>query len=463
MARRPKPDAEKVRLQLAEVARDRLGRFSRIDFLRVCDPIAGCGVDKELADAIEGVDAFLETIETLVRVTDPAEVDELATVVREYRRTLRSDLEAIEAAADPDLEDGDPLVLRRDEPDRPMWVEGAGVGEVMDVTGLTGREASTLALLLNKWSNDGRKRGTALYRWRDGKRYIRGPSNLRVDLNHPAMAPFRDDILAAMRDPDSRREFQADLDAELRVDDDEMAAGMIAAASLRAAREGRPPPRELRPPPARAAELAPEPKRSKRKKKPNKPPAGVRDGLRNGRPRTTRPPIERVDVIEMVAGEKMRASVPAHVVGAYAVARVVTDNREQRTVEALEARGGAFGVYHRLTGLQAMVAYRSRRGAILYAYGFDLISRELGDHGTWGDTKGIPPEWLHAGAKLAQLYNDDVRIPTPEMVEAYAAEAIEHARASTAAQRANVGKRKTRLSSRKTYRGARRDEGTAQT
>lgn len=215
-----KADRERITKQLAEVTRDRLGRFARLEFLRTCDPLAGCGVDAELADALEGVDAFLETVEQLVQVTDPDEVRELAAIVRDYRRTLRDDLERLDDL--PDL-DGDPAVLRRDERRPPLWVTGLGVGEAMDVTGLGGKEAATLALVLNTWNNKSRKKSTPTYRYRDGKRYMRGPSHLTVDVNHPVMAPFRDDLLAAMRDPDSAREFEIDLDALAEVDADKLA------------------------------------------------------------------------------------------------------------------------------------------------------------------------------------------------------------------------------------------------
>ena len=90
------PSADRITKQLAEVTRNRLGRFARVEYLRTCDPIAGCAVDADLAEALEGVDAFLETVEQLVLVTDPAEARELAQVVRDYRQTLRDDLEALE-------------------------------------------------------------------------------------------------------------------------------------------------------------------------------------------------------------------------------------------------------------------------------------------------------------------------------------------------------------------------------
>jgi hypothetical protein len=223
-----KLERDRITKQLAEITRDRLGRFVRLEVLRTCDPIAGCGVDADMAAAIEGVDAFLETVEQLVQITDPDEVRELAQIVRAYRQTLRDDLEALDELDDLD---GDPAVLRRDERRAPLWVTGlgvgeamdVGVGEAMDVGGLTGKEAATLALVLNTWSNKSRKRSTPTYVLRDGTRRIRGPSRFTVDVNHPIMAPFRDDILAAMRDPDSAREFEVDLDALTDTDPDALA------------------------------------------------------------------------------------------------------------------------------------------------------------------------------------------------------------------------------------------------
>lgn len=212
------PSADRITKQLAEITRDRLGRFVRLEVLRTCDPLDGCGVDPDAAAAIEGVDAFLETIEQLVQVTDPDEVRELAGIVRAYRQTLRDDLEALDQLEDLD---GDPAVLRRNERRPPLWVTGAGVGEVMDVSGLTGKEAATLALVLNTWSNKGRRRSSPTYVYRDGVRRLRGPSRFTVDVNHPIMAPFRDDLLEAMRDPSSAREFE--LEQPLDEDPDELA------------------------------------------------------------------------------------------------------------------------------------------------------------------------------------------------------------------------------------------------
>jgi len=426
------PDRERITLQLAEVTRDRLGRFARLEFLRTCDPVAGCGVDQELADAIEGVDAFLETVELLVTTTEPDEVRELAGIVREYRRTLRDDLERIDELDDLD---GDPAVLRRptDRP-APLWVTGSGVGEYMDVSGLSGREASTLALVLNQWSNGGKKRAQPLYARRNGKRYIGGPSRLTVDLNHPAMAPFRDDLLAAMRDPDSAREFELE-DGTLDVADDELAAAYLENARTRAGYE----PKAARPigyewssfygrrridafdgelytvttnggTPMRltAAELEDElaspsfgvgsdkkqrPPAAKKKRAPKKAP-------KDKPPSTQRPPIVTIKAAERVADEWRPSSIPAYDVGAYAVGRSLSD-REARDRAGLERAGGSWLVYHKRTGFGAVTVRGSRRSALAAAWGFDRIVAELGDAGKFGTTDGIPRRWLEAGSKLA--------------------------------------------------------------
>lgn len=63
---------------------------------------------------------------------------------------------------------------------------------------------------------------------------MRGPSRLTVDLNHPAMAPYRDDLLAAMRDPSSAREFELE-DGTLDADPTELATGYELNARQRAA------------------------------------------------------------------------------------------------------------------------------------------------------------------------------------------------------------------------------------
>ena len=92
------------------------------------------------------------------------------------------------------------------------WTSGYGIAEAMDVTGLTGKEANELALCLRNWSRRGGHplRGK-LYTWRDGKRYMAAPINLIVNLNHPVMAPYVDDILEAERDLASAREFDSDV------------------------------------------------------------------------------------------------------------------------------------------------------------------------------------------------------------------------------------------------------------
>lgn len=103
-------------------------------------------------------------------------------------------------------------------PQGPRWIAGYGVAEAMDVTGLDGREASRLALTLAQWNLRHQSRGyVSIYARRDGKRYMNIPLNLRVDLNHPVMAPFVHDILAAAEDQYSAREFEHEgeyLDAE---------------------------------------------------------------------------------------------------------------------------------------------------------------------------------------------------------------------------------------------------------
>ncbi len=86
------------------------------------------------------------------------------------------------------------------------WVSGYGIAEVMDVTGLNGREASRLALLLANWNMRHQTAYAPLFQRRGGKRFIRS-GLLRVDLANPIMAPYRDDILAAIADPTSAREF----------------------------------------------------------------------------------------------------------------------------------------------------------------------------------------------------------------------------------------------------------------
>lgn len=406
-------DRERITKQLAEVTRDRLGRFARLEFLRTCDPIAGCGVDSDLAAAIEGVDAFLETVETLVLVTEPSEAQELAQIVRDYRRTLRDDLERLEEFPD----EGDPAVLRR-EPERraPLWVEGLGVGEYMDVTGLSGKEAATLALVLNAWTNGGKKRSQPVYRYRDGKRYIRGPSRLRVDLNHPQMAPFRDDLLAAMRDPDSAREFEVDPDA-LEAQPDELAAAYEANARTRAGYDPELAPRRSS---ARSApEPAPAPKKAKRKKakpaKPAKPPS------------TQRPRVVSIEAAENVAGEWRPSTIPAYDVGTYAVGRSLSDPKV-RNRYGLEVAGGSWIIYHKRTGFGAVSVRGSRKSALAAAWGFDRIAAELGDAGKFGTTDGIGRQWLGTGSSLAASIDAHKGPLSYDQAETYARAAIARGR-----------------------------------
>lgn len=88
------------------------------------------------------------------------------------------------------------------------WSSGYGIAEAMDVTGLTNKEAATLALVLANWlRRSGTRAEGGFYTYRDGKRYMRTPLNLLVNLENPVMAPFRDDILAAEEDAASAREF----------------------------------------------------------------------------------------------------------------------------------------------------------------------------------------------------------------------------------------------------------------
>lgn len=190
----PKPTADELRTALTAVTRNSLGRFVRLETLRTCNDQL-CSDARTFPDAIEQHDAFLETLEQLVNTTDPAEVAELAHVIRDYRIVLRADAETVE---------DDRLDIDRRTP---RWVEGRGVVEAMDVTGLSGREASTLALMLNQW-NPGRR--TKRYVWRGGRRYMAPRQGGRVDLNHPVMDPHRDDILASMADARDRMEFEQD-------------------------------------------------------------------------------------------------------------------------------------------------------------------------------------------------------------------------------------------------------------
>ena len=206
-------NASELRTALVAVTRDRLGRFVHWEKLSTCAD-RHCSHARTPAAAIEQHDAFLETIEQLVATTDPAEIAELAYVVREYRLQLREDAGIIEAEAD---------TPPRRAP-KAHWVKGYGVPEHMDVTGLTGREASTLALKLNNWNPH--LRGHRWYVKRQGRRFMT-PGSVWVDLNHDVMLPYRDELLAAMRDPATRGEFEGEVDPDATAGED---AADIAAA-----------------------------------------------------------------------------------------------------------------------------------------------------------------------------------------------------------------------------------------
>lgn len=84
--------------------------------------------------------------------------------------------------------------------DGPMFYNSVNV-DALDVTGLEGREASTLALLLKQWNPQARK----VYVRRQGRRFLSKEIRL-IDLNHPVVKGLagRDDVLAVAKETGER-------------------------------------------------------------------------------------------------------------------------------------------------------------------------------------------------------------------------------------------------------------------
>lgn len=176
--------------QLASVTRDRLGRYIRIEKLRSCQ-LDGCALDDPTSaeQLLVEHDEFLASLEGWLAGDDATRAD-LAELVRSVRLDLRA--EQADIVKQP---------LRVQPSDAPRsWASGQGIAEVLDVTGLDGRTASDVAILLRNWRPDGR--GPVYRKDAAGRRRIR-VGMWRVDLDHPTIRQlgWDEELREAAREP----------------------------------------------------------------------------------------------------------------------------------------------------------------------------------------------------------------------------------------------------------------------
>ena len=183
---------------LAQVTRNHLGRFVEIKRLKSC---AGeCelepGDSDDWRESVRAYDAFLGDLEGYILNLDPDETAAAAQLVRDVRVAIRDDWGTLEQHARRD----DAARLRDEygeaEPHRHRFITTNEV-DVLDLTGLEGREASTLALRLKAW-NPG---VTRVYSRREGRRYLAGEVRT-VDLEDPTLKGLGsyDDLEALVRE-----------------------------------------------------------------------------------------------------------------------------------------------------------------------------------------------------------------------------------------------------------------------
>lgn len=174
--------------QVLKVSRDEVGRFESgvAEACCNCDDVGDfVGLASDWRSVVYGADEVLKEAEEVYE-GQPEVVgfmQALRVKLREDARKLEQVEAELEARAFEDEAD-DAYV--------PAFLDSREV-EILNVTGLEGREAQVLALKLSRWNPI----AAHVYKWRRGKRYLH-PGVNRVDLNDPFVQSLGsyDDLLA---------------------------------------------------------------------------------------------------------------------------------------------------------------------------------------------------------------------------------------------------------------------------
>ena len=147
------------------------------------------GMSDRWQKEIEDLDEVLETWEQLAAVDNTGFAEWIKAQRMELRQLEREALRLQDRGQNKDA------YAEVEEPEGPLFYNSANI-DAMDVTGLEGREASSLALLLKQWNPNAKH----VYKRYKGKRVLTS-SVRRIDLNHPIVAglPGRDDIISAAK------------------------------------------------------------------------------------------------------------------------------------------------------------------------------------------------------------------------------------------------------------------------
>ena len=149
-----------------------------------------------LSDYLERADMWNDVLSEYTAAEGDAALRDLMAAAQEDVSAARRRVEAHLASERADVRKGEAAALRdayqEDEEHLPMMISTVEI-DVIDVSGLEGRDASTLSAKLLGW-NKGIKK---VYTRRNGRRYI-SPSVTRMDINDPFIKsmPFYEDLRA---------------------------------------------------------------------------------------------------------------------------------------------------------------------------------------------------------------------------------------------------------------------------
>jgi len=211
---------KKLNTQLARVVRNSLGRFVKIETLASCSDEA-CDIfdaiedeQEKLQGALTETDTFLESLEAIALEDDPETQDALVEIIHSYRLYLREDLEKIEAQLGRSKASEISKEFDKTEEGKAQgkyaFVTSSEV-DVMDITGISGKDAQRLALKLRFWNPN----ASQVYVKRSVggskvSRYVH-PNIKRINLNDPVIKELGldDDLWSIVKERNLPIDYEA--------------------------------------------------------------------------------------------------------------------------------------------------------------------------------------------------------------------------------------------------------------